>query len=170
MKKVTLILSVVLMVILLLQIGLMFMPYIALTAPVTTQNPNPGPMDYSLFDFCFMNTTPMVYQLEIIQGPKVWDTNANVTGFVLVFACAAISFFCSLFSRKAIVTHVFSVLYAVFAVHTFLASPFLSMCSYTMVNTLSLYVAIAGAAVVLVRTVTWVFARYIRKEYSLFES
>lgn len=92
LKKPVNILSIVAVVLILLQIGLMFLPCFSMSAKPTRRNPNPPVTEYSLMNYVFTDSEAM--EDGFSQKIKNYRINDHVTNFVLIilFSILAVIF------------------------------------------------------------------------------
>lgn len=89
MKKAITIMSVVIIVLMIAQLALMFLPYFHMTFIKSVSNKNPQPADYSLVDLTWVHTEQMCKVFK--ADNKDFAVNINVVDWVLVFIFSCIT-------------------------------------------------------------------------------
>ncbi len=166
LKKPVYILSIAMVVLMIAQLALMFLPFFTFTPAPTRKEPNPVAQDYSLADYCWFESIFMEQFFE--DEIDDYDINDHVTNPVLTFALALLSILFIFFLLKNVVTinyrslgiivvdilgHISSWLWAFFGIITFTTSQLLPLSSYPYVTYASLGVIGVGAVLAVVRTV-----------------
>ena len=164
MKKTINMLSIAIIVLILIQLIMMFVPTFTLTAAPTKKVPDPQPVDYSLMSLCFPNTEEMGKIFKTMV--KDYDVNTNVVNHVLafIFGVLTIAFNVMRFINDAsgfetasatlirFLMHVGTFAWAYFGVSAFMESQVMQFGS-AIIPTVSYIMFAAGAVVGAVRLV-----------------
>ena len=157
MKKTINMLSIAIIVLILVQLIMMFVPTFSLTAAPTKKVPDPQPVDYSLMSLCFPNTEEMGKIFKTMV--EDYDVNTNVVNHVLafIFGALTIAFNVMRFINDAsgfetasatfvrFLMHVGTFVWAYFGITAFVESQIMQFAT-PVIPTVS-YVAFAAAAV-----------------------
>lgn len=168
MKKPANLLSIAVMVLVLLQVVLMFLPYWTLTAAPTKKVPDPQPQNYSLQSLCWTDTEDMgeIFEDTLAEKDEEYVVNDNIVGLVLTFiaGCAVIvlgllniknvlsGFHTASATLIRVIGYVLPFIWAYFGVDAFFNSQVLGMGNQGIYMA-SVVLFFAGAAVALARLV-----------------
>jgi len=164
MKKPINVLSIAIIVLLAVQIVLMFMPYFTFTPKPSKKVPDPQPQNYSLQDYCWMDTEEMEQYFEdLIEDYYV---NDHAVSLVLTFVFAAVGIILNALNFKNsfnkyitfragminVFTHVGSIFWVYIALTAYFTSGVLQFGNQAL-YTASLVVIFVTAVLVLARLV-----------------
>ena len=163
LKKVTLILSIALIVILLAQFAVMCLPYFELTPVATRKNPNPVPTKYSLQNYAWTDCEEMSKVFDNKKSDvyiKDYDINDYAVDFALVDVFIIVAVIMLLMEIKhmlskykligsgawSVLSHIFCLLSGGYTVYVFLTNGILQYGYNQIVCYLSM--GVAGVALV----------------------
>lgn len=171
MKKIIGITTIVLVVLLIAQIALLFMPFFEDRIPEKSyaNNYNPQPTDYSMMDYAFFKTNEMkpIFKAEVkeVFGDKKYLSNNYVMGIVFIFALGAVAAVSNIVSRRSFFTHLISVLWAAISIPAFFGPIMTLPNTVQWIRTAGLAISIVGALLVLVRLYPWFASRYLKGRF-----
>lgn len=163
MKLLGKILTIALVVLVVAQLALMFLPYFRFTPAQTLDLPNPVETDYSLQDFTWTKIQEMektikdVAKNELGVKSKDYSINPYAHPLVLTFVTGILVLICSLFFYNKLGAQVVNVLWGVFGVFNFATNQILhtSIVANEWIATVSLVLCIVGLLVAIGRAVIY---------------
>ena len=171
MRTIVNITTILLVVLLVAQIALLFMPYFeGRVLKKTYQRPDPQPTDFSMMDYAFFQTEDLEYVFKaetksILNGQK-YSANLFVMEIVWAFTLGAIALVFNITSKRGFFTQIVSILWAVVAIPGFLTGAVFTFANTVQwVHTACIIVSILGGVVVLVRLFPWFADRFLQKKF-----
>ena len=170
MKKFVNITTIFLVVLLLVQIGLMFMPFFEdrIPKPRLSNNFDPQPTDYSMMDYAFFQTEELNYifktEFKTTFSDKKYSANNYVMGIVLAFALGAVALVSNIVSRRSIFTHLISVLWAVYAIPAFINDKIMTVGAQP-IRIACIVVSCLGGLIVLAQLYPWFASRFLKNKF-----
>ena len=170
MQKIVNITTIALVVLLVLQVALLFMPFFEDRVPKKTYFiPDPQPTDYSMMDYAFFKTEEMEYffkpETKAVFGDKKYLPNNYCMGIVYVFALGMVALVSNIVSRKAFFTHIVSVLWAIMALPAFFG-PIMTLANTVQwIRWAGFALSVVGALLVFGRLYPWFAGRFMKKKY-----
>lgn len=155
MKTFAKILTIALVVLLLAQLVLMFLPYFTFTPVKSLSNPDPVETDYSLQDYCWTKTAELKKTFKSLI-PK-YDINDYAHSLVLtfVFGLAAVVF--NLLNGNMLVTQGVTILWGVLGISCFATNEILAFGAMNLwIPTVSIIIIAVAMAVQAARLVPYV--------------
>lgn len=171
MKKIIGITTIVLVVLLIAQVSLLFMPFFEdrVPDPSYQNNYDPQPTDYSMMDYAFLKTQEMkpIFKAEVkeVFGDKKYLSNNYVMGIVFTFALGAVAAVSNIVSRRSFFTHLISVLWAVFSIPAFFDPIMILPNTVQWIRMAGLAISIVGAVLVVARLYPWFAWRFLKKRF-----
>ncbi len=178
MTKIVHVLAALLVVLLLAQVAMMFLPSLTVTPKESKVNPNPQPTDYTFMQYCWTDTEDVSEGLDLII--KKYNVNDYVIGLVLSMFFAALTVVFTIMetiytitkyktggaTTIRILSYVSGFAWAYFAVPCFFSNPIFKYTNDTgdMVQGVCQILAVAGLAVVAVRMVLALLAKFAFKK------
>ena len=171
MRTIVNITTILLVVLLIAQIALLFMPYFEdRVLKKSKQNPDPQPTDFSMMDYAFFKTEELEYVFkpetkELLDGEK-YTPNPFVMEIVWAFALGAVALVANIVSKRGFFNQIVSVLWAVMAIPGFLTGTVFTFPNTVQwVHTACIIVSILGGVTVLVRLYPWFADRFLQKKF-----
>lgn len=176
LKKPVNLLSLVVILLVIVQIGLMFLPCFSMSAKPTRRNPNPPVTNYSLMNYVWTDSEAM--EDGFSQHIKNYKINDHVTNFVLIIVFSILSLVFTLLDFKnayeifktlgqtfiKIFSHSCCLILSVLAVVTYLAAPCLKIAAVTTATpTICLVTSILMLATTVARLVLAVAPSFKKK-------
>lgn len=155
MKTFAKILTIALVVLLLAQLVLMFLPYFTFTPVKTLSNPDPVESDYSLQEYCWTKTA----ELEKTFKALVDDYNINdyAHSLVLTFIVGAMAVVFNLINGNMLVSQGVTVLWGVLGISCFTTNGILEFGAKNLwIPTVSIIIIAVAMAVQAARLVPYV--------------
>ena len=164
MKLLGKILTIALVVLVVAQLALMFLPYFRFTPAKTLYLPTPVETDYSLQDFAWTKIQEMektikydVAKNELGVKASDYTINPYAHPLVLTFIAGVLSLICALFFHGKLGAQIVNVLWGVFGVFNFATNQILhtSIVANEWIATVSLVLCIVGLLVAIGRAVIY---------------
>ena len=170
MQKIVNITTIVLVVLLVLQVALLFMPFFEDRVPKKNYfNPDPQPTDYSMMDYAFFKTEEMEYffkpETKAVFCDKKYIPNNYCMGIVYVFALGAIAAVANVVSKKSIFTQIVSVIWAILALPAFFGPIFTLANTAQWVRWAEFGISVVGTLLVLGRLYPWFAGRFLKNKF-----
>ena len=170
MQKIVNITTIVLVVLLVLQVALLFMPFFEDRVPKKTYyNPDPQPTDYSMMDYAFFKTEEMEYffkpETKELFGDKKYLPNNYCMGIVYVFALGAVALVSNIVSKKSFFTQIVSVLWGIMAIPAFFGPIMTLPGTVQWIRWAGFAISVVGTLLVVARLYPWFAGRFLKKKY-----
>jgi len=170
MRTIVNITTILLVVMLVAQVALLFMPYFqGRTLKKTYHNPDPQPTDYSMMDYAFFKTTDLEYvfapETKANFGTQKYSAGDYVMSIVWAFALGAVALVANIVSKRSIFTQIVSVLYAAIVIPELLTGKVFSFPNTVQwVHTACIITSIVAGVAVLVRLYPWFAYRFLKQK------